>query len=155
MTLVHKTIQVSSAQLNKTSSAQHSPTALSKVSFRPRPPQTLPTSSQQPPFPSAITTLLSLSVCYVHKVCPGSIQPCSMKNRDIYWRRYHKHCTEDNDTLVPFKVGTLQPHTVLPTSLPLCKTLCKILCWNYHQLPCHIFLNLISGLKCLSFQRLF
>ena len=35
------------------------------------------------------------------------------ENRDIYWRRYKKHCTWDNDTSVPFKVGTLRPHTVL------------------------------------------
>ena len=29
-----------------------------------------------------------------------------MKNRDIYWRIYKNHCTEDNDTSVPFEVGT-------------------------------------------------
>ena len=28
--------------------------------------------------------------------------------------RYKKYCTEDNDASVPFKVGTLGPHTVLP-----------------------------------------
>ena len=28
--------------------------------------------------------------------------------------RYMKHCTYNNDTSVPFKVGTLKPHTVLP-----------------------------------------
>ena len=27
--------------------------------------------------------------------------------------RYKKHCTQDNDTSVPFKAGTLGPHTVL------------------------------------------
>ena len=27
--------------------------------------------------------------------------------------RYKKHCTQDNDSSVPFKVGTLGPHTVL------------------------------------------
>ena len=43
--------------------------------------------------------------------------PCAMKNRDIYWRRYKKHCTQDNDTSVPFKAGTLGPHTVLLASL--------------------------------------
>ena len=37
-----------------------------------------------------------------------------MKNRDIYWRRYKKHCTQDNDASVPFEVGTLGPHTLLP-----------------------------------------
>ena len=33
-----------------------------------------------------------------------------MKNRDIYWRRYKKHCTQDNDNSVPFTLG---PHTIL------------------------------------------
>ena len=32
-------------------------------------------------------------------------------------RRYKKHCTQDNDAWVPFKVGILGPHTVLPASL--------------------------------------
>ena len=27
--------------------------------------------------------------------------------------RYKKHCTQDTDTLDPFKVGTLEPHIVL------------------------------------------
>ena len=36
---------------------------------------------------------------------------------DIYWRRYKKHWTQDNDTSVPFKVGTLGPHTVLPIAI--------------------------------------
>ena len=40
-----------------------------------------------------------------------------MKNRDIYWRRYKKHCTQDNDASVPFKVGTFGPHTVLPITI--------------------------------------
>ena len=35
-----------------------------------------------------------------------------MKNRNIYWRRY-----KDNDASVPFKVGTLGPHTVLPITI--------------------------------------
>ena len=89
------------------------------------------------------------------EVCPVNIQPCIMKNRDIYQRRYKEHCTQDNDASVPFKVGTLGPHTGLPASLPLFKTLCKILCWNRHQLPCRIFLTLIDSLKSLPFQRCF
>ena len=40
---------------------------------------------------------------FIHKACPEGIQPCTMKNRDIYWR-YKKHCTKDNDASVPFKV---------------------------------------------------
>ena len=67
--------------------------------------------------------------------------------------RYKKHCTEDHDASVPFKVGTLGPHTVPPASLPWFKTLCKIFCWNRHQPPCPIFLNLTDGLKYLPFQR--
>ena len=31
--------------------------------------------------------------------------------------RYKKHCTQDNDTSVPFKVGTLGLHTVLPIAI--------------------------------------
>ena len=53
----------------------------------------------------------------IHKVCPEGVQPCTVKNRDIYWRRYKKHCTQDNDASVPFKGGTLRPHTVLPITI--------------------------------------
>ena len=67
--------------------------------------------------------------------------------------KHKKHCTWDNDASVPLTVGTLGPHTVLPVSFPLFKTLCKILCWNRHQLPYRIFLNLIDGLKSLPFQK--
>lgn len=69
----------------------------------------------------------------------------SMKNRNIYQRKY-------NNAIV-FKVDTLGPYTVLPSSLPPLKTLRKILCWNLHQLPLRIFLNLIYGLKFLPFPR--
>ena len=31
--------------------------------------------------------------------------------------RYKKYCTQDNDASVPFKLGTLGPHTVLPISI--------------------------------------
>ena len=63
LTLVHKTIQVSSVQLNKTSSVHcivcPSPHAKSlSVLFCP----TQPTSTYPPPFPLPITTLLSASV---------------------------------------------------------------------------------------------
>ena len=79
-----------------------------------------------------------------------------MKNRDIYWRRYKVQETwYTGDTSVSFKVGTSGHHTALPVSLPLFKTPCKIFCWNCHQLPCRIFLNLIYGLKSLPFQRWF
>ena len=43
---------------------------------------------------------------------------------DIYWKRYKKHCIQDNGISVSFKVGTLGPHAVLPAaSLLLYKTL--------------------------------
>ena len=29
-----------------------------------------------------------LGTWYLFEVCPEGIQPCNMKNRDIYWRRY-------------------------------------------------------------------
>ena len=50
--------------------------------------------------------------------------------------RYKKYCIQDNDASVPFKVGTLGPHTASP---------------HHHQVPCCIFLNLIDGLKSLPF----
>ena len=31
--------------------------------------------------------------------------------------KYKKHCTQDNDASVPFKVGTLGPHRVLPIAI--------------------------------------
>ena len=55
-----------------------------------------------------------------------------MKNKDIYWRRYKKHCTKDNDSWVPFKVGTLGPHTVLPITLgsSVIFSLILLIVWN-------------------------
>ena len=47
-------------------------------------------------------------------------------SNDILWKigtfieedaRHNKYCTEDNDTSVPFKVGTLRPHTILPITI--------------------------------------
>ena len=35
---------------------------------------------------------VALEKDYTYKVCPEGIQPCNMKNRDIY-SRYKKHCT--------------------------------------------------------------
>ena len=37
--------------------------------------------------------------------------------------RYKKHCTLDNDSSVPFKIGPLGPHTVLPIAIS-----CPIVC---------------------------
>ena len=86
-----------------------------------------------------------------------SVQPCDMKKRDIYWRRYKIKETLYIGQMMPqssFKEGTLGPHTVLTASLPPFETL-WILYWNRHQLSCHIFLTLIHGLKSLPFQRWF
>ena len=46
--------------------------------------------------------------------------------------RYKKHCTQDNDALVPFKAGTLGSHTVLPTviSYPVIFSWISLLVWN-------------------------
>ena len=38
-------------------------------------------------FQSVAKWLLLPSVERTSRVCPGNIQPCNMKNRDIYWRR--------------------------------------------------------------------
>ena len=75
---------------------------------------------------------------WMYEVCPEGIQPYNIKNRDITEEdtRYKKHCTKDKDASVPFKVGTLGPY-----SSP-----------DHNQLPSHIFLNLIDGLKSLPFQ---
>ena len=60
-----------------------------------------------------------------------------MKNRDIYWRRYKiqdnkKHCTQDNETSVPFKEGTLGFHTVLPISIscPIVFSWISLMVWK-------------------------
>ena len=68
----------------------------------------------------------------VYEVCPEGIQPCTMKNKDIYWRRYKKHCIQDNDTSVPFRVGTLGPHTVLliAISCPILFSWISSMVWN-------------------------
>ena len=55
-----------------------------------------------------------------------------MKNRYIYWRKYKDHCTQDNDASVPFKVGTLGPHTVLPIAIscPVVFSWISLMVWN-------------------------
>ena len=51
---------------------------------------------------------------------------------DIYWRRHKKHCTQDNVVSVPFKVGTLGPHTVLPIAIscPVVFSWISSMVWN-------------------------
>ena len=55
-----------------------------------------------------------------------------MKDRDIYWRRYKIQETQDNDASVPFKVGTLGPHTVLliTISSPIIFSWISSMVWN-------------------------
>ena len=55
--------------------------------------------------------------------------------------RHRKHCTQDNDTSVPFEAGPLGPHTVLLAFLPLFKTLCSkfgadSLCYSLSHSEC-------------------
>ena len=61
---------------------------------------------------------MCVCVC-VHIVRPGGIQTYNMKIETFIEEdtRYKKHCTQDNDTLVLFKVGILGPHTVLPVAI--------------------------------------
>ena len=76
----------------------------------------------------------------IYKICPEGTQPCNMKNRDIYRRRY-----KIQETLYIGQrcLSSLQNrHFGTSHSSP-----------NSHQLPHCIFLNLIDGLKSLPFQR--
>ena len=72
----------------------------------------------------------------IYDVSPGGIQPYNMKNTDIYWRKYKKHCAWDNDSSVPFKVGTLGPHTVLPIAIscPIVFSWISSTVWNLFPL---------------------
>ena len=57
-------------------------------------------------------------ICDLYEVCPESIQQVIWKiETSIEDTRYNKHCTQDNDASVPFKVGTLGPHTILPITI--------------------------------------
>ena len=79
---------------------------------------------------------------YMYMVCPEGSQRCNMKNRDIYWRRYRTQeiLYGGQWHLSPIQSGHLGTLHSSP---------------NCHQLSHHIFLNLISGLKSLPFQRWF
>ena len=68
------------------------------------------------------------------------IQPCNMKNKDIYWRRYK---IQETLYIRQWFLSPLQSrHRGTSHSSP-----------SHHQLPCRIFLNLIDSLKSLPFQR--
>ena len=47
-------------------------------------------------------------------------------------RRYKKQCIQDNGTSVPFKVGTLGPHTVFPITIscPIVFSWISLMVWN-------------------------
>ena len=56
----------------------------------------------------------------------GHAMPVQKVSSHVLWKidtfieedtRYNKHCTVDKDTSVPFKVGTLGPHIVLPIAI--------------------------------------
>ena len=71
--------------------------------------------SQMAGFPSSSGWI----IFHYYEVCAEGVQPCNMKNRDICWRIY-----KTQETLyigqwhpVPFKVGTLGLHTVLPITI--------------------------------------
>ena len=81
-------------------------------------------------------------ISLVREVYSGSIQPCNLKNRDIYWRRYK---IQEILCIRQWCLSPLQSrHLGTSHSSPIC-----------HQLPHPSFLNLIDGLKSLTFQRWF
>ena len=63
-----------------------------------------------------------------------NIQPSNMKNWDIYWRRYkiQKTLSIGHWCLSPLKVGTLEPHTVLPITIscPVVFSWISPMVWN-------------------------
>ena len=78
----------------------------------------------------------------IYKVCPEGIQPCNMKNRDIYWRR---HKIQETLYVGQWHLSPLQSSRFGTShSSPNC-----------HQLLHLISLNLIDGLKSLPPQRWF
>ena len=92
--------------------------------------------------PNYLLKLGHVQVLQLNNVCPEDILPCSMKNGDIYWRRYN---IQETLYIEQWCLSHLQSrHLGTSHSSPNC-----------HQLPHCIFLNLIYGLKSLPFQREF
>ena len=78
-----------------------------------------------------------------YEVYPEWIQPCNMKNRDFFWRRRYK--VQETLYIRQWHLRPLQSrHLGTSHTSP-----------NHHQLLCHIFLNLINGLKSFPFQKWF
>ena len=83
-----------------------------------------------------------MSLINRYEVYPEGIQPCDMKNRDIYWRRYK---VQETVYIGQWCLSSLQSrHLKTSHSSP-----------NHPKLPHCIFLNLTDGLKSLPFQRWF
>ena len=77
---------------------------------------------------------------FIKEVCPEGVQPRNMKNRYIHWRRYK---IQETLYIAQRHLSLLQSrHLGTSHSSP-----------NRHQLPCHIFLNLITGLKISSLSK--
>ena len=93
------------------------------------------TFAVQTNFPNVPFYLFTLSYNFnTYKVCPEGTQPCNWKNRDIYWSTYKIQETLyiGYDATVPFKVGTLGPHTILPIiiSCPVIYSWISSMVWN-------------------------
>ena len=89
-----------------------------------------------------IPVMLWLMIRNTYEICLEGIQPCTMKNRDIYGRRYK---IQETLYIGQWHLSLLQSrHLGTSHSSP-----------NRHQLPRRTFLNLTDGLKSLSFQRWF
>ena len=73
-----------------------------------------------------------------YKACPEGIQPCGVKIETFTEEdtKYKKHCTQNNDASVPFKVGTLVPHTVPPITIswPIIFSWFSSMVWNLFPL---------------------
>ena len=75
------------------------------------------------------------------RIVPASTRSVQKESGHVLWKietfpkediRYKKHCTQDNDASVPFKVGTLGPHTVLPITIscPILFFWTSSIAWN-------------------------
>ena len=75
----------------------------------------------------------------IYEVCTEGVQPCNIKNRDIYWR----HKIQETLHTGQWHFSPLQSrHHGTSHSSP-----------KHHHLPHHIFLNLIDGLKSLPLSK--
>ena len=75
-----------------------------------------------------------------YEICPEGIQPCDMKNRDIYWRRYK---IQETLYIGQWHLSPLQSRHLGTSRSSL----------SLHQLSSHIFLNLINCLKIISLSK--